>query len=58
MQKSTLYRAIPQEAQTEKSRSGALLRGGVNVNLIASSTGLWLAEVQPLQQPPSQVAQN
>ncbi len=60
MQESTLYRSIQQEAQIEKSRSGALnlLRGSVDVNLIASSTGLWIAKVQQLLQTPSQVAQN
>ncbi|MBW4692730.1 MAG: Rpn family recombination-promoting nuclease/putative transposase [Lyngbya sp. HA4199-MV5] len=52
MQESTVYRSIQREAQEEKARTIALnlLRGGVNINLIASSTGLSIEEVQQLQQ--------
>ncbi len=52
MQESTVYRSIQREAQEEKSRSIALnlLRGGVAIGLIASSTGLSIEEVQQLQQ--------
>jgi hypothetical protein len=60
MQESTIYRSIQQEAKVDEKRSIALnlLRGGVDVNLIASSTGLSIAEVQQLQQTLPQVAQN
>ncbi len=52
MQESTVYRSIQREAQEENSRSIALnlLRGGVAIGLIASSTGLSIEEVQQLQQ--------
>lgn len=52
MQESTVYRSIQREAQEEKARAIALnlLQGGVNINLIASSTGLSIEEVQQLQQ--------
>ncbi len=52
MQESTVYRSIQRDAQKENSRSIALnlLRGGVDTNLIASSTGLSPEEVQQLQQ--------
>lgn len=48
MQESVIYRSI----QNEKTREIALnlLRGGVDINLIASSTGLSIEEVQQLQQ--------
>ena len=48
MQESVIYRSI----QDEKTRAIALnlLRGGVDINLIASSTGLSIEEVQQLQQ--------
>jgi predicted transposase/invertase (TIGR01784 family) len=52
MQESTVYRSIQRDAQKETSRSIAinLLRGGVDMSLIASSTGLSPEEVQQLQQ--------
>ncbi len=52
MQESTVYRSLRREAQEENSRSIALnlLRGGVAIGLIASSTGLSIEEVQQLQQ--------
>jgi predicted transposase/invertase (TIGR01784 family) len=52
MQESTVYRSIQREAQAENTRAIALnlLRGGVDINLIASSTGLLIEEVQQLQQ--------
>lgn len=60
MQESTIYRSIQREAQEEKARAIALnlLRGCVNIDLIASSTGLSLAEVQQLQQQLNQPAQS
>jgi predicted transposase/invertase (TIGR01784 family) len=60
MQESTVYRSIQREAQEEKARTIALnlLRGGVNMNLIASSTGLSIEEVQQLQQRLNESAQN
>jgi len=60
MQESTVYRSIQREAQEEKARTIALnlLRGGVNMNLIASSTGLSIEEVQQLQQQLSDSAQS
>jgi predicted transposase/invertase (TIGR01784 family) len=52
MQESTVYRSIERDARKEEKRAIAcnLLRGGVDVNLIASSTELSIAEVQQLQQ--------
>ena len=56
MQESVIYRSIQQEAEARaearKQREIALnlLRGGVEINLIASSTGLSLEEVGQLQQ--------
>jgi len=52
MQESTVYRSIRREGQEEAKRTIALnlLQGGVDINLIASSTGLSLEEVQQLQQ--------
>ena len=46
MQESVIYRSI----QNDEKRSIALnlLRGGVDINLIASSTGLPIEEVQQL----------
>ena len=60
MQESTVYRSIQKEAQEEKVRAIALnlIRGGVNVNLIASSTGLSIKEVQQLQQQMSESTQS
>lgn len=52
MQESTVYRSIWRDAQDEKTRVIALnlLQGGMDINLIASSTGLSVEEVQQLQQ--------
>jgi predicted transposase/invertase (TIGR01784 family) len=52
MQESTVYRSIKREGQEEEKREIAvnLLRGGVDINLIASSTGLSIEEVQQLHQ--------
>lgn len=52
MQESTVYRSIWRDAQKERDRAIALnlLRGGVDTNLIVSSTGLSIEEVQQLQQ--------
>lgn len=60
MQESTVYRSIQKEAQEEKTREIALnlLRGGVDINIIASSTGLSLEEVQQLQQQADDSAQS
>ncbi len=60
MQESTVYRSIQREAQVEKAQSIALnlLRGGVDINLIASSTGLSIEEVQQLQQQMNTVGQS
>jgi predicted transposase/invertase (TIGR01784 family) len=48
MQESVIYRSI----QDEKTKEIALnlLRGGVDINLVASSTGLSIEQVQQLQQ--------
>ena len=56
MQESVIYRSI----QDEKTRAIALnlLRGGVDINLIASSTGLLIEEVQQLQQQINESAQS
>jgi predicted transposase/invertase (TIGR01784 family) len=52
MQESTVYRSIERDARKEEKRTIALnlLRGGVDANLIASSTELSIEEVQELQQ--------
>lgn len=52
MQESTVYRSIARDERREEKRSIALnlLRGGVAIGLIASSTGLSIEEVQQLQQ--------
>ncbi|MEP0918185.1 hypothetical protein NC981_15260 [Leptolyngbya sp. DQ-M1] len=52
MQESVIYRSIQQETEAKAKRSIALnlLRAGVDINLIASSTGLLVEEVQQLQQ--------
>ena len=52
MQESTVYRSIQREAQKERTRSIALnlLQGGVAIEIITSSTGLSIEEVQQLQQ--------
>ncbi len=56
MQESVIYRSI----QDEKTRAIALnlLRGGVDINLIASSTGLLIEDVQQLQQQINESAQS
>jgi predicted transposase/invertase (TIGR01784 family) len=64
MQESVIYRSIQREAEqraeARKQREIALnlLRGGVDIDLIASSTGLSIEEVQQLQQQLSESAQN
>jgi predicted transposase YdaD len=52
MQESAVYRSIWKEAEEEKTRAIALnlLRGGVEISLIASSTGLSVEAVKQLQQ--------
>ncbi len=52
MQESTVYRSIERDARKEEKRVIALnlLRGGVDITLIASSTELSIEEVQQLQQ--------
>ena len=52
MQESTVYRSIERDARKEEKREIALnlLRGGVTIALIVSSTGLSIEEVQQLQQ--------
>jgi predicted transposase YdaD len=56
MQESVIYRSI----QHDEKRTIALnlLRGGVDINLIASSTGLSIEEVQQLQQQMNAVPQS
>lgn len=56
MQESVIYRSI----QRDEKRAIALnlLRGSVNINLIASSTGLSVEEVQQLQQQVNDSTQN
>lgn len=60
MQESTVYRSIWRDAQKERDRTIALnlLQGGVDINLIASSTGLSIEEVQQLQQQVDNPSQN
>jgi predicted transposase YdaD len=60
MQESTVYRSIQREAQAEITKAIALnlLRGGVDINLIASSTGLSIEAVQQLQQQMNVVPQS
>ena len=68
MQESTVYRSILAEGETRGEARGEerkqreiarnLLRGGVNINLIASSTGLSIEEVQQLQQQMNESAQS
>jgi predicted transposase YdaD len=52
MQESTVYRSIERDARKEEKRAIALnlLRQGVTVDIIASSTSLSIDEVQQLQQ--------
>lgn len=51
MQESVIYRSIQEETAAKAKRSIALnlLRAGVNIDLIAASTGLSIEEVQQLQ---------
>lgn len=60
MHESTIYRSIEREARNEEKREIALnlLRAGVALSLIASSTGLAIEEVQQLQQQISESSQN
>jgi predicted transposase YdaD len=60
MQESTVYRSIARDERREEKRSIALnlLRGGVAIDLIASSTGLSIEEVQQLQQQLDESVQN
>jgi predicted transposase/invertase (TIGR01784 family) len=60
MQESVIYRSIQEETEARAKRSIALnlLRSGVDVNLIASSTGLSIEEVQQLQQQSENPSQN
>ena len=68
MQESTVCRSILEEGETRGEARGEerkqreiarnLLRGGVNINLIASSTGLSIEEVQQLQQQMNESAQS
>jgi predicted transposase YdaD len=64
MQESVIYRSIQEEAEARaearKQREIALnlLRGGVDIDLIASSTGLLIEEVQQLQQQLNESAQS
>jgi predicted transposase YdaD len=48
MQESVIYRSIQKEEKLTIARN--LLQGGVKISLIASATGLSIAEVQQLQQ--------
>ncbi len=52
MEESSVYRSIVAEGAAKKQREIAinLLRAGLAVSLIASSTGLSIEEVQLLQQ--------
>lgn len=52
MQESSVYRSILAEGRDEAKREIAinLLRRGVAIDIIASSTGLSVEEVQHLQQ--------
>jgi predicted transposase YdaD len=52
MQESTVYRSIERDARQEEKREIArnLLRGGIDISFIASSTGLSMEEVQQIQQ--------
>jgi predicted transposase YdaD len=64
MQESVIYRSIQEEAETRaKARQRReiafnLLQGGVDINLIASSTGLAIEEVQQLQEQIDNPSQN
>ncbi|WP_143162102.1 hypothetical protein [Phormidesmis priestleyi] len=56
MQESVIYRSIQRDEKQAIARN--LLRGGVNINLFASSTGLSIEEVQQLQQQMNESAQS
>ena len=60
MQESTVYRSILAEGKTEKQREIAvnLLQAGVAINVIVSTTGLSIEEVQQLQQQMNESAQS
>jgi predicted transposase/invertase (TIGR01784 family) len=67
MQESTVYRSIERDARKEEKRAIPterfaialnLLRGGVALNLIVSSTGLSIEEVQQIQQQLNESAKN
>jgi len=60
MQESTVYRSIQREAQEARDRAIAinLLRRGVEIDIIAPSTGLSIEEVQQLQQQMNESAQS
>jgi predicted transposase YdaD len=57
MQESTVYRSIERDARKEEIALN-LLRGGVALNLIVSSTGLSIEEVQQIQQQLNESAKN
>ena len=57
MQESTVYRPIERDARKEEIALN-LLRGGVALNLIVSSTGLSIEEVQQIQQQLNESAKN
>ena len=60
MQESTVYRSILAEGKTEKQREIAvnLLQAGVAINVIVSTTGFSIEEVQQLQQQMNESAQS
>ena len=60
MQESTVYRSILAEGKTEKQREIAvnLLQADVAINVIVSTTGLSIEEVQQLQQQMNESAQS
>ena len=60
MQESTVYRSILAEGKAETQREIAmnLLQAGIAVNIIVSSTGLLIEEVQQLQQQLNESAQS
>ena len=60
MQESTVYRSILAEGKAEKQREIAvnLLQAGVAINVIVSTTGLLIEEVQQLQQQMNESAQS
>ncbi|KAM3104124.1 MULTISPECIES: Rpn family recombination-promoting nuclease/putative transposase [unclassified Phormidesmis] len=60
MQESTVYRSILAEGKAETQREIAmnLLKAGIAINIIASTTGLLIEEVQQLQQQLNDSAQS